>query len=104
MIENSLSFITAAAGLIMSMVILGVLYKRKQKNSNVIHLVAYQSLGSKKGVAALQVGKEILVVGIMPNGFRVLKTLEAKEVMEKKEELYAGRIEKLRKLKEDVDE
>ena len=102
--DGSLSFITALIGLILSMGVFGFLYRRKQKHSNIINLVAYQSLGAKKGVAALQVGNEILVLGTMPNGLRVLKTLEAKEVLEPREEPYSERIQKLRRLKEAVDE
>lgn len=99
-----MSFITALVGLVLSVVILGFLYRRKQKHSHIIQLVAYQSLGSKKGVAALQVGSEILVVGVMPNGFRVLKTMEAQEVIENRDAPYSERLEKLRKLKEEIDE
>jgi flagellar biogenesis protein FliO len=104
MIEGSLTFVTALIGLILSMVVLGVLFRRKQKQSHIIQMVAYQSLGSKKGVAALQVGNEILLIGIMPNGFRVLKTMEAKEVIETQGTPYSDRMEKLRKLKEEIDE
>jgi flagellar biogenesis protein FliO len=103
MMDGSLSFITALVGLLMSLVVLGFLVRRKRKTSNIITLVAYQSLGSKKGVAALQVGNELLVIGVMPNGFRVLKTMEAGAVLEKKEDLFSEKVEKLRKLKEDID-
>jgi flagellar biogenesis protein FliO len=102
--DGTLSFITALIGLILSIGVFGFLYRRKQKQSDIINLVAYQSLGAKKGVAALQVGNEILVVGVMPNGFRVLKTLEAKEVMVKREAPVSERIQRLRKLKEKIDE
>jgi flagellar biogenesis protein FliO len=102
--DGSLSFITALIGLVLSIAVFGVLYRRKQKQSNLINLVAYQSLGSKKGVAALQVGNEILVVGVMPNNLRVLKTLAAPEVLENKEEAGFKRMEKLRRLKEEIDE
>jgi flagellar biogenesis protein FliO len=104
MIDSTLSFITAAVGLILSVVVLGFLYRRKQKQSNIINLVAYQSLGSKKGVAALQVGSEILVVGVMPSSLRVLKTLTAGEIQDKREDLFYENMEKLRKLKENSDE
>jgi flagellar biogenesis protein FliO len=104
MIEGSLTFVTAIIGLILSMVVLGVLFRRKQKQSHIIQMVAYQSLGSKKGVAALQVGNEILLIGIMPTGFRVLKTMEAKEVIATQEAPYSDRMEKLRKLKEEINE
>jgi hypothetical protein len=50
------------------------------------------------------VGNEILLIGIMPNGFRVLKTIEAKEVIEAQGTLYSDRMEKLKKIKEEIDE
>ena len=104
MMEGSLPFVTALLGLILSIGVLGVLFRRKQKQSHIIRMVAYQSLGSKKGVAALQVGNEILLIGIMPNGLRVLKTMEAKEVSEAQETPYSDRMEKLKRLKEEIDE
>ncbi len=104
MMEGSLTFITALVGLVLSMGALVVMYRRKQNQSHIIHMVAYQSLGSKKGVAALQVGNEILLVGIMPNGLRVLKTMDAKEIIEEREAPYSERMERLRKLKEEIDE
>lgn len=102
--DGSLSFITALVGLALSVGVLGFLYRRKQKQSHLITLVAYQSLGAKKGVAALQVGDEILVLGVMPTGFQVLKTLAAEGILEKKEDLFSEKVEKLRKLKEAADE
>jgi LPXTG-motif cell wall-anchored protein len=104
MIDGTLTFITALVGLVLSLAVLGLLFRRKQKQSHIIQMVAYQSLGAKKGVAALQVGKEILLVGIMPNGFRVLKTMEAREVLDQKEEPFSDSLEKLRRLKEEIHE
>ena len=104
MIEGSLTWVTALIGLILSMVVLGVLFRRKQKQSHIFRMVAYQSLGSKKGVAALQVGSEILLIGVMPTSLRVLKTMEAKETLEVQETVYSDRMEKLRRLKEEIDE
>ena len=104
MIESSLTLATALIGLILLMVVLAVLFRKKQKQSHIIRMVAYQSLGSKKGVAALQVGNEILLMGVMPNGIRVLKTMPAKEVIEVQGNPYSDRMEKLMKLKEEIDE
>jgi LPXTG-motif cell wall-anchored protein len=104
MIEGALTYVTAVVGLILAMVALGFLVRRKRKQSHIFQIVAYQSLGSKKGVAALQVGHEILLVGVMPNGLRVLKTMEAKGLIETQESSYSDRMEKLRRLKEEFDE
>jgi flagellar biogenesis protein FliO len=102
--DSTLSFMTALIGLILSIALFGVLYRRKQKQSNIINLVAYQSMGSKKGVAVLRVGNEILVLGVVSNGITVLKTLAAKEVLETVEESSSEQMEKLRRLKEKIDE
>lgn len=104
MMDNSLSFITALIGLILSIVVFGFLYRRKQKHSTIFSVIAFQSLGSKNSVAALHIGNEILVIGVMPNGLRVLKTLDAKEVLATTDEMQSDRLQKLRKLKEEVDE
>jgi flagellar biogenesis protein FliO len=103
MIDSTLSFVTALIGIVLSLVFFGIIYRRKQKQSGIINLVAYQSLGSKKGVAALQIGREILLIGVMPNGLRVLKTLAVKE-LQKIEETPSDRLDKLRKMSEDLDE
>jgi flagellar biogenesis protein FliO len=104
MMDSTLSFTTALIGLILSIAVFGVLYRRKQKQSNIINLIAYQSLGSKKGVAVIRVGNEILVIGVVPNGITVLKTLAAKEVLETMDEASSEQMEKLRQLKEKIDE
>jgi flagellar biogenesis protein FliO len=104
MMDSTVSFMTALIGLILSIAVFGVLYRRKQKQSNIINLVAYQSLGSKKGVAVLRVANEILVIGVVPNGITVLKTLAAQEVLETPEGASSEQMEKLRLLKEKIDE
>jgi flagellar biogenesis protein FliO len=89
MMDGTLSLITALVGIILSLVFFGLLYRRKQKHSHIINLVAYHSFGAKKGIAALQIGKEILVVGVTPSGFNVMKTLPVQDVMDKKEEVHS---------------
>ena len=56
--------------------IAALVYKKRQKGSGLISIVEYFSFGPKRGIAALKVGKEILIVGITLNEFRLLKTLD----------------------------
>ncbi len=51
-------------------------YRKKQSRSGYMNIVEYLSLGPKRGVAALKVGEEVLIVGITPNDFRLLKTFD----------------------------
>ena len=56
--------------------IAALIYKKRQKGSGLISIIEYFSFGPKRGIAALKVGKEILIVGITLNEFRLLKTLD----------------------------
>jgi flagellar biogenesis protein FliO len=104
MMEQSLNLITAVVGIVGAVGLLALLYRKRQKQSTLLQLMAYQSLGAKKGVAALKVGQELLLIGVMPGGLRVLKTLKAEEVLKEEEAVFSERWEKLRKLKEEIHE
>lgn len=104
MMEYSLNLITALVGVVFSVGVLALLYRKRQKQSALLQLLAYQSLGAKKGVAALKVGSELLIIGVMPTGLRVLKTLRANEVLKEEGEAFSERWEKLRRLKEEIHE
>lgn len=104
MIDSTLTFLTAAVTVILSAAVLGFLYRKRQKQSHILQLLAYQSLGPKKGVAALKVGQEVLLLGVMSGGIRLLKTLEAGEILTSEERSFSEHLERLRKLKEEIHE
>ena len=54
--------------------------KKKQNRFGLMSVVSYQPLGAKKGVAALKVGKEILLLGVTPNDMRLLKVFKDDEL------------------------
>jgi flagellar biogenesis protein FliO len=66
--------------IILLIFIAALINKKRQKGSGLISIVEYFSFGPKRGIAALKVGKEILIVGITLNEFRLLKTLDEKMV------------------------
>jgi flagellar biogenesis protein FliO len=53
-----------------------LVYKKRYKGSGLISVEEYLSFGPKRGIAAFKVGREILIVGITPYEFRLLKTLD----------------------------
>jgi flagellar biogenesis protein FliO len=53
-----------------------LVYKKRYRGSGLISVEEYLSFGPRRGIAAVKVGKEILIVGITPNEFRLLKILD----------------------------
>lgn len=57
----------------------GVFLRKKQQKSSLMHVLAYQSLGPRKGIAAVKIGSEILLVGITSTDLKLLKTMSELE-------------------------
>ncbi|MBA4374211.1 MAG: hypothetical protein C0402_15275 [Thermodesulfovibrio sp.] len=108
MSEMALQMVTALALVLILILGFGFFYRKRQKGSGLISVVAYQSLGQKIGIAAVKVGREVLVLGITPNDFKLLKRYDAGS-SEKAPVKAAGaggrteRLERLKKLKEGID-
>lgn len=52
------------------------LFKAKVRRTGNMKMVEYYSFGPKKGVAALKVGKQVLILGITPNDVRLLASMD----------------------------
>ncbi|KJU87061.1 hypothetical protein MBAV_000747 [Candidatus Magnetobacterium bavaricum] len=67
--------------------IYGIAYvlRKRQKKAGLISILEYVSLGPKKGIAAVRVGAEVLIVGVTPTDFRLLTTLSGKNLAENEE-------------------
>ncbi len=103
MTETSVQMGIALAFVIFLIFIIASVYKKRQKSSGLMSLVAYQSLGPKKGVAALKIGREILILGITPTDFRLLKTFDEKDVEPDEIGNIIDKVERLRRIKEGID-
>lgn len=49
--------------------------RKRQAGQTMMKVIAYQPLGAKKGIAAIKVHGEVLLVGITQNDIRLLKSL-----------------------------
>lgn len=78
------------------------IYKKKQKGSDLISLVAYQSFGQKMGVAALKIGNEILVLGITPTDFKLLRKMDGGNYQAQEISDITDKVRKLKRIKEGI--
>jgi flagellar protein FliO/FliZ len=55
--------------------LLGLFVKKKQEKGGLMKVMGYQSLGPKKGMAMVKVGREVLLLGVTANDVKLLKSL-----------------------------
>jgi len=53
-----------------------ILRKKQGKTGRLMNIIGYQSFGPKKGVAALKIGGEVLILGITANEMRLLRVFK----------------------------
>lgn len=96
MTDTYLQVVLSLAGVAGLIYLLGFLMRRKQGGDNLMKVIAYQSFGQRKGIAALKIGSDIHIVGITPNDIKFLKTYEEIAVTR---EIGRGINDKLKRLK-----
>ncbi|MBI4682634.1 MAG: FliO/MopB family protein [Nitrospirae bacterium] len=72
----------------------GFLLKKKQNKFGLMSVVSYQPFGPRKGVAALKIGKEILILGVTQNDMRLLKIFKDDELELTEDKGFQGKFEK----------
>ena len=97
MTAEYIQMIVALGAVIGLMLLLTFFLKKKQAKTGLpMNVVAYHSFGPRKGVAALKVGKDVLLLGITSTDVRLLKTFRENDF----EQQTAAEInDKLRMLK-----
>ena len=96
MIGLYLQMAAALAVVIGLIIIIAIVLKKKQTKSPLMTVLSYQSFGPRKGIAALKIGAEILLVGITSTDLKLLKTFDENEL---DPELVKDINEKLSKLR-----
>lgn len=79
-------------------------YRKKQPGTpGLFKVVAYQPFGPRRGVAALRVGREVLVLGVSNSDLKLLRVVDASVIEEGTAAVAADRVSRLRKMKERLD-
>ena len=86
----------ALAFVILLIVATAFIFKKRQNRTGFMSIVGYQPFGPKKGVAALRVGKEILILGVTPNEMRLLKSFGEGELELQENEIFHNKFEKFK--------
>lgn len=92
-------YIQAAAALLFVVLLIvgaGYVMKKKQNRFGLMSIVSYQPFGPRKGVAALKIGKEILILGVTQNDMRLLKIFKDGELDIKENEGFQSKFEKFK--------
>jgi len=66
----------ALAIVIGTILLLGKFLKKRQDKVGLMKLMGYQSLGTKKGLALVKVGQEVILVGVTATDIKLFKTME----------------------------
>lgn len=77
--------------------------KRKPGAPGLFRLVAYHPFGPRRGVAALRVGSEVLILGVTNADLKLLRVLDASRIDEGGTAAVADKVSRLRKLKDGLD-
>jgi len=106
MTDLYLQLILALAFVIGVIYFLGAVLRKNQSKDGLMKVLGYQSLGPKKGVAAVKIGNNVLILGVTPTDLKLFKTMtdaEAESFAEKrieKETTITGELsDKLKRLK-----
>jgi flagellar biogenesis protein FliO len=59
-----------------SIYLLGLFLKKRQAKDGLMKIMGYQSLGPKKGLAMVKIGKEGILLAITATDIKLLKTFE----------------------------
>ncbi|KAF0122593.1 MAG: hypothetical protein FD151_693 [bacterium] len=99
-----IQMIIALAAVIGLILLMGFFVRKKQGKAGLMSILAYQSFGPRKGVAALKIGKEILLLGITSTEFKLLKTFAQDELDAEIGSDITYRLSRLRNMKEHLSE
>lgn len=94
----------ALIGVIGLIFVIGFILKKKQLKRGIINVVSYQSFGTKKAIVALNIGKEILLVGITPTDLKLLKTYHEKDLESDSVKDLNDKLVRLKNIKETLYE
>lgn len=80
------------------------LKKKQQGRESLMNILAYQSFGQRKGIAALKIGKEVLLVGVTSTDIKLLKTYAEEDLEKATVSELNDKLKKLKDFKENLSE
>jgi flagellar biogenesis protein FliO len=79
-----------------------LLKKRQASGGFMMNVVGYCPLGTRKGIAACRVGREVLLIGVTQNDIKLIKSYKDEELDEKTIENIRQNIQRIKSMKESL--
>lgn len=95
---------TALVVVVGLIVIFGIVMRKRQGKTSLITVLSYQSFGPRKGIAALKIGPEILLIGVTSTDLKLLKTFDENELEPEVQKEVSDKLQKLRSMKKLLNE
>ena len=76
----------------------GYVMKKKHNRFGLMNLISYQPFGPKRGVAALKVGKEVLILGMTQTEMRLLKSFNEEDLDLSEPEGFQVKLDRLKNM------
>ena len=105
MTAEYIQMIVALGAVIGLILLLSFFMKKKQSRTGpLMNVVAYHAFGPRKGVAALKMGKDVLLLGITSTDVRLLKTFHENDFEQQSAAEINDKLRMLKGLKERLHE
>ena len=76
--------------------------KKKPGAPGLLHLVAYQPFGPRRGIAAVRVGREVLVVGVTNADLKLFRVIDADRLEGGTIAAVSEKVKRLRQINEEL--
>jgi flagellar biogenesis protein FliO len=97
--------IALALGAVVGMILIfGFLLRKRQTKPGLLHIIAYRSFGPRKGIAAMKIGKEVLIIGVTSTDLKLLKTCHENDIETDLVQHISDKVSSLRNLRERLNE
>lgn len=97
--------VMTALGMVLGLIFLfAFLLRKKQTRNEMMKVIAYHPLGTRKGITAMKVGEEILLLGVTPADIKLLRRYNASDFESEEIRDISKKVMSLRRLKEGLGE
>ncbi|HET6514315.1 MAG TPA: flagellar biosynthetic protein FliO [Thermodesulfovibrionales bacterium] len=104
MTEIYLQMVSALAAVVGLIFLMGFFLRKRQRKAGLMNVLAYQSFGPRKGIAAMKIGREILLVGVTTSDIKLLKAFDENDIETDTVREISDKVKRLRNIKEHLNE
>lgn len=104
MTDLYIQVITALAAVLGLIFLFAFFLRKRHVRNEMMKVIAYHPLGTRKGIAAMKVGEEVLLLGITPADIKLLRRYHASDLETEGIREIGKKVMTLRRLREGLSE